>query len=54
MQQAHALGVIDDARVLNYKAAPPDMTEEQLREWWTSDFHSVCEVCPERWMPVSS
>jgi organic radical activating enzyme len=54
MQKAHALGVIDDARVLNYKAATPDMTEEQLREWWTSDFHSVCEVCPKRWVPVSS
>jgi hypothetical protein len=53
MQQAHKSGVFHDERVLNYKAATPDMTDEQLQGWWDSDFHAACGVCPEKWTPVS-
>jgi len=52
LQKAHELGVIHDERVRNYKAATPDMTEQQLQEWWASDFHAVCSVCPEKWILV--
>jgi hypothetical protein len=52
MQKAHEVGVVNDARVLRYTPASPEMSYEQLRAWWASDYSSVCGVCVEEWKQV--
>ena len=47
MRKAYEYGIISDARVMEYVPATPDMSDEELREWYRSDFSRVCAVCPD-------
>jgi organic radical activating enzyme len=47
-RKAHEHGIIDDARVLNYQLATPEMTDAELLQWHDSDYSKMCEVCPDK------
>ena len=45
-RKAQEYGVINDERVLDYQPATVEMSDQELIEWYNSDFSSVCTVCP--------
>ena len=53
--KAQKLGLLNDNRLLTYKPATPDMSMEEIGQWWRStEWQTVCSICPDTLQPIST